>query len=152
MLDPQDGKPSLNPTHKETITVIETIMVENHRKTSGLADFKKILIVAGEASGDLHGANLVKAIKDIKPNTVFFGIGGKRLREAGVSLMADCAEMGVVGLTEVLSKLGYILRVFFQLKAAIKQDRPDLVILIDYPDFNMPLAKAEKKAAGTTSR
>lgn len=146
MLDPQDGKPSLNPTHKETITVIETIMVENHRKTSGLADFKKILIVAGEASGDLHGANLVKAIKDIKPNTVFFGIGGNRLREAGVSLMADCAEMGVVGLTEVLSKLGYILRVFFQLKAAIKQDRPDLVILIDYPDFNMPLAKAAKKA------
>ncbi len=72
--------------------------------------------------------------------------GANRLREAGVSLMADCAEMGVVGLTEVLSKLGYILRVFFRLKAAIKQDRPDLVILIDYPDFNMPLAKAAKKA------
>jgi lipid-A-disaccharide synthase len=106
---------------------------------------KRIMIVAGEASGDLHGGNLVQAMHKIDPGIRFYGVGGRNLKEAGVELIADAADMAVVGLTEVVFKLGMILKVMAQLKASLKKDRPDLLILIDYPDFNLPLAKAAKK-------
>jgi lipid-A-disaccharide synthase len=67
------------------------------------------------------------------------------MKAAGVELIADSADMAVVGLTEVVSKLGMILKVMTQLKASLKADKPDLIILIDYPDFNLPMAKAAKK-------
>jgi lipid-A-disaccharide synthase len=108
--------------------------------------FKKIIIVAGEASGDLHGSNLVRSMKALYPRLSIMGIGGNRLKEAGVELIANCSEMGVVGLTEVGSKLRQILGVLFRLKSIIRESKPDLVILIDYPDFNIPLAKSAKKA------
>ncbi|HRT70353.1 MAG TPA: hypothetical protein P5308_03235, partial [Syntrophales bacterium] len=73
---------------------------------------KKVLIVAGEASGDLHGANLVREMKEVDPGIQFYGIGGKRLQEAGVDLVARSSEMAVVGLTEVFAKFGFILNVF----------------------------------------
>ena len=103
------------------------------------------MIVAGEASGDLHGGNLVRAMHRIEPNLSFYGVGGKNMQRAGVELLADAADMAVVGLTEVLYKLGPILRVMNRLKASLKMERPDLVILIDYPDFNLPLAKAANR-------
>jgi len=106
---------------------------------------KTIMIVAGEASGDLHGSNLVKAMLDREPSLKFFGMGGRRLEDAGVQLVAHASDMAVVGLTEVVSKLGMILKVMRQLKASFKTNKPDLVILIDYPDFNLSLAKAAKK-------
>lgn len=108
--------------------------------------FKRIVIVAGEASGDLHGSNLVRAMRNINPRLSFTGIGGNKLREAGVELISHCSEMGVVGLTEVGSKLKHILGVFFRIKAIIRESKPDLVILIDYPDFNIPLAKTAARA------
>ncbi|MGZ6275037.1 MAG: lipid-A-disaccharide synthase [Syntrophales bacterium] len=106
---------------------------------------KQVMIVAGEASGDLHGGNLVQAMHKIDPEIRFYGVGGGNLKEAGAELIADAADMAVVGLTEVVSKLGMILKVMTQLKASLKKDKPDLVILIDYPDFNLPIAKAAKK-------
>jgi lipid-A-disaccharide synthase len=106
---------------------------------------KRVMIVAGEASGDLHGGNLVQAMRKIDPEIRFYGVGGGNLKEAGAELIADAADMAVVGLTEVVSKLGMILKVMAQLKASLKKDKPDLVILIDYPDFNLPIAKAAKK-------
>ncbi|MGZ6275438.1 MAG: lipid-A-disaccharide synthase [Syntrophales bacterium] len=109
------------------------------------ASKKQIMIVAGEASGDLHGGNLVKAMHKIDPEIRFYGVGGRNLKAAGAELTADAAEMAVVGLTEVVSKLGFILKILAQLKASLKKDRPDLLILIDYPDFNLPLARAAKK-------
>ena len=115
------------------------------RKDKESASKKQIMIVAGEASGDLHGGNLVQAMHRIDPEIRFYGVGGGKLKAAGVELTADAAEMAVVGLTEVVSKLGFILKVMAQLKASLKKDRPDLLILIDYPDFNLPLAKAAKK-------
>jgi lipid-A-disaccharide synthase len=115
------------------------------RKDKESAGKKQIMIVAGEASGDLHGGNLVQAMHRIDPEIRFYGVGGGKLKAAGVELTADAAEMAVVGLTEVVSKLGMILKVMAQLKASLKKDRPDLIILIDYPDFNLPLAKAAKK-------
>jgi lipid-A-disaccharide synthase len=103
------------------------------------------MIVAGEASGDLHGGNLVRAMHQIDPDLSFYGVGGKRMQAAGVDLLADAADMAVVGLTEVVFKLEAILRVMRRLKASLATERPGLVILIDYPDFNLPLARAARK-------
>lgn len=106
---------------------------------------KKVMIVAGEASGDLHGANLVRAMHRLDSSLEFYGVGGQKMKLAGVRQIADAADMAVVGLTEVFSKLGMILRVMRRLKKSLLEERPALVILIDYPDFNMPLAKAATK-------
>jgi lipid-A-disaccharide synthase len=103
------------------------------------------MIVAGEASGDLHGGNLVRAMHQIDPDLSFYGVGGKRMQAAGVELLADAADMAVVGLTEVAFKLGMILRVMRSLKVSLLTEKPDLVILIDYPDFNLPVARAARK-------
>ena len=108
-------------------------------------DEKTIMIVAGEASGDLHGSRLVKAMREKYPRLRVYGIGGKKMREAGVGIVADVADMAVVGLTEVFRKLFDILKVMRQMKNRLRQTKPDLLILIDYPDFNIPLAKTAKK-------
>jgi len=119
--------------------------LHNDRRDTDTGTIKKIMIVAGEASGDLHGGNLVQAMLHIDQNLRFYGIGGNKMKAAGVELIADSADMAVVGLTEVISKLGMVLKVMTQLKKSLKEDKPDLIILIDYPDFNLPMAKAAKK-------
>jgi len=106
---------------------------------------RKVMIVAGEASGDLHGANLVRAMHRLDSSLEFYGVGGRKMKAAGVRQIADVSDMAVVGLTEVFSKLGMILGVMRRLKKSLLEERPALVILIDYPDFNMPLAKAAAK-------
>ncbi len=106
---------------------------------------RRVMIVAGEASGDLHGGNLVREMCRIDPDISFYGVGGKRMRTEGVELLADAADMAVVGLTEVFFKLGSILRVMCRLKASLTRERPDLVILIDYPDFNLSIAHAARR-------
>jgi len=103
------------------------------------------MIIAGEASGDMHGASLVREMLNINPALRFYGIGGKKLREEGVELLADASEMAVVGLTEAVSKLHNIFKTMGKMKKSMDERRPDLVILIDYPDFNLPLAKAASK-------
>lgn len=103
------------------------------------------MIVAGEASGDLHGAGLVRAMHRLDPNLRFCGMGGRELRAAGVEILVDAAGMAVVGAVEVLSHLGEILRARRSLIARLHIDRPDLLILIDYPDFNLLLAARAKR-------
>ena len=115
-----------------------------------MADFsdsrtRSVLIVAGEASGDLHGSNLVREMRRIDPGLEFKGIGGRRMAGAGVRILADASDMAVVGLTEVASRLKLIVENFFRLKRLLREEKPGLVILIDYPDFNLPLAKAARK-------
>jgi lipid-A-disaccharide synthase len=107
---------------------------------------RKIMIVAGEASGDLHGGNLVRSMHCFDPGLSFYGVGGARMKAAGVKLIADAADMAVVGLTEVVFKLGSILLIMHRLKATLAKEPPDLVILIDYPDFNLHLARAARRA------
>lgn len=104
------------------------------------------MIVAGEASGDLHGANLVKEALRLNPALQFFGIGGARMREAGVKTLVDAAAMAVVGLVEVVAHFGVICRAYATLRRIIRTEPPDLLILIDYPDFNLRLAKLAKRA------
>ncbi len=103
------------------------------------------MIIAGEASGDMHGASLVQEMLKIEPTLNFYGIGGNRLRESGVRLVANVSEMAVVGLTEVISKLGKFISVMNSLKKSLDDVQPDLVILIDYAGFNLRLAKAVHK-------
>ncbi|MCM2356565.1 MAG: lipid-A-disaccharide synthase [Geobacteraceae bacterium] len=104
------------------------------------------MIVAGEASGDLHGANLVKEATRLDPSVSFFGIGGPRMREAGVETLVDASQMAVVGLVEVIAHFNVISHAYLTLKKIITSEPPDLLILIDYPDFNLRIARLARKA------
>jgi len=106
---------------------------------------KTVLIIAGEASGDMHGANLVREMLNRDPALKFYGIGGKKMLQEGVQLLADASTMAVVGLTEVVFKLKDILKIMRTIKKSLDERRPDLVVLIDYPDFNLPVAKAARR-------
>ncbi len=106
---------------------------------------KKILIIAGEASGDLHGANLVKELLRQDPSLRIFGVGSRNMREAGVTMLADASAISVVGATEVLTHIGAIYGVYAKLKRFLRQERPDLLILIDFPDFNLLVARTARK-------
>ena len=107
---------------------------------------KTVMIVAGEASGDMHGASLVREMLIIDPSLNFYGIGGNRMQDAGVKLLVNAAQTAVVGLTEVISKFGTLLRIIRQVKKSLDEMKPELVILIDYPDFNLNfVAPAAKK-------
>jgi lipid-A-disaccharide synthase len=106
---------------------------------------KDVLIVAGEASADLHGSNLVRAIKRLDPTIGFYGIGGKQMEEAGVKILIPASDMAVVGLTEVFSKLPKIAKARRTLKNLLKNRPPDLLIPIDYPGFNIHLAGLAKR-------
>ncbi|MBW2311981.1 MAG: lipid-A-disaccharide synthase [Deltaproteobacteria bacterium] len=99
------------------------------------------MMVAGEASGDMYGARLVSALRNLAPGIRFFGIGGPKMEEAEVRILYRVSELAVVGMTEVLPKMRFIHKALNELKDALKDNPPDLVILIDYPGFNLHLAK-----------
>ena len=103
------------------------------------------MIVTGEASGDLHGANLVRSMLAGQPDLNIFGMGGNELKGAGVELLYDAAKLSVVGITEVFSHLGDILAARRILIKQMRKRRPSLLILIDFPDFNLMLAKKARK-------
>lgn len=105
----------------------------------------RVMMVAGEASADIYGAGLIRAVQLTDPSIRFFGIGGKRMREAGAETLVDSADMAVVGLVEVLKHFDVIAAAFLKLKRILMTDPPDLLILIDYPGFNLRLAKVAKK-------
>ena len=104
-----------------------------------------VMIIAGEASGDHHGAHLVKALKALDQDIFFCGIGGRAMQKAGVRNIVDAATLSVVGLTEVLSKGVSIWQGLSKAKQLLKSLRPDLLILIDFPDFNLHVAGKAKK-------
>lgn len=106
---------------------------------------KCVMIITGEASGDLHGSRLVRAMRKRSPDLFFCGIGGKFLREAGVRILVEAASLSVVGLTEAVSKIPVILKGMGVVKRLLKSLRPDLLILIDFPDFNLHAAAVAKK-------
>ena len=107
---------------------------------------KRVMIVAGEASGDIYGAGLIAAVHARDPAIHFFGVGGKRMREAGAETLTDSADMAVVGLVEVIRHFDVIAPTFLRLKKLLLNDPPALLVLIDYPGFNLRLAKVAKQA------
>jgi lipid-A-disaccharide synthase len=106
---------------------------------------KRVMIIAGETSGDMHGAKLVGAMQKRNKGLFFCGIGGKALRETGVNILIDAHEISVVGITEVFSKIPNILKSLRMVKKTFKTMRPDLLILVDFPDFNLHVAGTAKK-------
>ncbi|HEY2865992.1 MAG TPA: lipid-A-disaccharide synthase [Pyrinomonadaceae bacterium] len=107
----------------------------------------RIMIVAGEASGDLHAAKLVGALRGelIDRGLEFFGAAGPRMRAAGVDAVVSSDELSIVGLLEIGRALPTFLRAFRSLKRAATERQPDVAILVDFPDFNLRLAKSLKR-------
>lgn len=107
---------------------------------------EEILIVAGEVSGDILGGMLIKEINHQKPHIHFYGIGGDRMIQAGMEVIYHVKEMSFLGFFEVIRYLPFIRKVFYTLIHLLKERKPRLVILVDYPGFNLRLAKKVKKA------
>ncbi|MBI5344029.1 MAG: lipid-A-disaccharide synthase [Deltaproteobacteria bacterium] len=105
---------------------------------------KSIFILSGEESGDQHGASLMAALKRVMPGISIKGMGGVKMREAGLEGL-DSRDISVVGITEVIEKFPTILKAFGLLKKRLKAERPDAVVLIDFPDFNLRFGKEAKK-------
>lgn len=104
----------------------------------------KIAVIAGEASGDLHASEVLRELKKLTPVEAF-GIGGDLLEREGVEILHHAREMGIVGLFNVLRHLPMFRRVFNEMVERIARERPDVVFLIDYPDFNLRMAKKCKE-------
>ena len=100
-----------------------------------------VFIAAGEPSGDLHGAGLARALRARIPGVRILGMGGARMREAGVELLAELDDLSVMGFVEVVGRLPYFIRLTRRVHEALERERVDLVIPIDYPGFNLRLAR-----------
>ncbi|MBR2508777.1 MAG: lipid-A-disaccharide synthase [Lentisphaeria bacterium] len=110
---------------------------------------KKLWIFAGETSGDIYGAKLAEEAKKIAADKgielKLAGMGSKRMAAAGVDLLVDSTELGVMGVVETLRLIGTFVKIFFKLVNLAKKERPDAVVLIDYPGFNLRFAKKMEK-------
>ena len=104
----------------------------------------RVLMIAGEASGDLHGSTVVRALKVLSPSVDVAGVGGDRMRREGMELVRDIADLGFMGFVEVLRNLGTIRDLKRMLIGELERRRPDVVVLIDYPGFNLRFAREAK--------
>ncbi|MEG6585074.1 lipid-A-disaccharide synthase [Dendrosporobacter sp. 1207_IL3150] len=105
----------------------------------------KVMISVGEASGDLHGASVAAALKNIQPDIKLLGMGGQAMRSAGVEIVHDIADLGVIGFVEVIKNLPRLFKLRDSLVELMAFERPDVLVVIDYPDFNMRLAEKAKE-------
>lgn len=101
---------------------------------------KRLFFIAGEPSGDMHAARLIAAIRDRRPGWHVSGYGGERMRDAGMELRFDLASMAVMGIVEVARHLGTIRHLFNDLRDTLDRERPDALVLVDYPGFNLRAA------------
>lgn len=106
----------------------------------------RILMVAGEASGDLHGGDLARQILSLNPDCDLFGIAGEQMRSAGVRPLVRMEDIHGLGLSELVSTIGRTVNAFRELRRIIRHQRPDLVILIDYAEFNLILSGVARRA------
>jgi lipid-A-disaccharide synthase len=129
---------------KDFFTPVESLHAPGRKR---IMDTKtpSVMIVTGEASGDHHGALVLKALKRRYPDLHCCGIGGDELQQAGMRLLYHNRHLAVVGLVEVLAHAPHILRAFRALRREIKTAPPDLIIFIDYPDFNLRMAAFAKR-------
>ena len=105
----------------------------------------KFFVIAGEASGDMHGANLIRSIKHLSSNSTFEGFGGDRLKNEGMKVLRPLDKLNFMGFVEVVKNLGTVRENFKICKKALESNKPDAIILIDYPGFNLRMAKWAKK-------
>ena len=112
-----------------------------HQSFPGLIMQRTIWIIAGESSGESYGARLATELRQVAPDLIIRGMGGEAMTAAGVDIMVDSSDLGVVGLVEVLRDLRTFRRIFRHLVQRATAERPDAVVLIDYPGFNLRLAR-----------
>ncbi|HXI12439.1 MAG TPA: lipid-A-disaccharide synthase [Thermoanaerobaculia bacterium] len=105
----------------------------------------KLCVVAGEASGDIHAAEVIHELGQLDSDLRTFGIGGDRLAAAGMAILHHARDMGIVGLFNVLRHVPMFRRIFHELIERIKLEKPDAILLVDYPDFNLRVARAVRK-------
>jgi lipid-A-disaccharide synthase len=103
------------------------------------------MVIAGEASGDAHAGRMLAELKQLAPHIEISGIGGQTMRDAGAEIFTDFSELAVMGLVEVLKRYRKIKTIFNEVVKRLKQERPDLLIVVDYPGFNLKLAKKAKQ-------
>jgi lipid-A-disaccharide synthase len=106
----------------------------------------RLMVVAGEASGDRHAARLVDGVRELVPDVEVFGAGGDELRARGVELLVDVRDVNIIGVPEVARGIRRLYGAFRRLAEAAVARRPDAVVLVDWPDFNLRLAKKLRKA------
>lgn len=114
--------------------------------TGGPASGPTVFLSAGESSGDLHGAELASRLRDRRPDVRLLGLGGSRMEAAGVELLADLDRLAVLGLAEVIRHLPDLLRLRWEVYRILEREDVDLVVPIDYPGFNLPLAGKAHRA------
>lgn len=105
----------------------------------------KIMFSAGEASGDTHGASVAKALLEKYPEAQLFGMGGDLMKQAGVDILYDIQQLGFIGIVEIVKHLPTFFKLRSFLKKAMLREKPDVLVCIDYPGFNMKLAKVAKE-------
>lgn len=101
---------------------------------------KSVMVIAGEISGDLHAAALVRAVQQRNNEILFFGIGGEELEKAGMEICHNTRDMAVLGFSEVLRKYFFFRNTFYDMVTLLRERKPDAVLLVDYPGFNLPFA------------
>ncbi|MEI8206635.1 MAG: lipid-A-disaccharide synthase [Kiritimatiellales bacterium] len=106
---------------------------------------KSLLVIAGEDSGDMHAADVISALKKTRSDIAVWGIGGEKLRAEGMELLHDTREMDVMGFVEVLKRYPFFKRTFDEVLAEADKRKPDAALLVDYPGFNLRLARQLKK-------
>ena len=106
---------------------------------------KKIFFLAGEQSGDLHGALVIKQLKRIFPEVAVSGVGGSMMKEAGMECIYSCDDLAVIGFIEVIKNIRRLVKIEKGIAEWLKKERPEMVVLIDYPGFNKRIAKIAKK-------
>ena len=104
----------------------------------------KIMFSAGEASGDTHGASVAKALSQIDSNIEMFGMGGTLMEQAGVRIVYDIKNLGVIGIVEIIKSLPKFFKLRTYLKRVMLKEKPDVLVCIDYPGFNMIAAVARR--------
>src|SRR6266540_6505358 len=109
-------------------------------------DAPVIMLSAGEASGDLHGATLCRALREVAPDVRLVGMGGARMAEAGMEIMADPTGHAVVGISEAVGQIPRLYRAYRALVRRIYEERPRALVLIDFPEFNLRLARQARRA------
>lgn len=105
---------------------------------------QNIVVITGEASGDAHAGRMIGELKQLRPEITVRGIGGDNMRAAGAEIMFDFSELAVMGIVEVIKRYRHIKNIFNLILAELKVNAPDLLVLVDYPGFNLKLAKQAK--------
>jgi lipid-A-disaccharide synthase len=106
---------------------------------------RRVMIIAGEASGDLHGSGVVRELKTLSPTIDVFGVGGDKMKQEGMELIYHIKELGFMGFAEVLKHLPFLKTMERTLEQIVKYKKPDVLVLIDYPGFNLRFARIVKR-------